>query len=75
MTAQYWEGYRKFAAGERWQACTTSEQIRGWLAASAGKAACDIMDAMAKAGASPEELDRAVESSVEDDYEWIRTGC
>lgn len=78
MSAGWYEGYRKFAAGESWQRCHTAGELSGWLAAASGSALCGAMDAMAEAGASPAQLDgflSNVESSIEDDYEWIRTGC
>lgn len=78
MSAGWYEGYRKFASGEGWQRCHTAGELSGWLAAASGSALCGAMDAMAEAGASPAQLDgflSSVESSIEDDYQWIRTGC
>lgn len=78
MSAGWYEGYRKFAQGEGWQRCHTAGELSGWLAAASGSALCGAMDAMAEAGASPAQLDgflSSVESSIEDDYQWIRTGC
>lgn len=78
MSAGWYEGYRKFAAGEGWNRCHTAGELSGWLAAASGSALCSAMDAMAEAGASAADLDgflSNVESSIEDDHEWIRRGC
>jgi hypothetical protein len=78
MSAGWYEGYRKFAQGESWNRCHTAAELSGWLAAASGSALCGAMDAMAEAGASAADLDGflgSVESSIEDDHQWIRTGC
>lgn len=80
MSAGWYEGYRKFAAGESFERCRTAAELSGWLAAASGHAACETLDAAAAAGASGERLDDVLvslsrESSIEDDYDWIRMGC
>jgi len=74
MNAGWYEGFRKFAAGDGWQRCHTAAELSGWLAAQAGQAACGTLDAMAQAGADGHDMDVFL-SSIEDDHEWIRRGC
>jgi hypothetical protein len=74
MTGEWYEGFKKFADGRNWTACTTGQQLLGWTAAQRGQAACQVMDSMAEAGADGQDMDVFL-SSIEDDHEWIRRGC
>ncbi len=68
------KGFALYAAGYADSRCDNYAQVVGWYDACSAEAACRTMDYMAAAGATSEELDVFL-SSIEDDYDWIRTGC
>lgn len=83
MAKTYTEGWDAYAAGRPIDDCETDAARRGWWAANASEAACLAVDYLAATGQAA-DIDAFVDSlrqcsrpepGVEDDYEWIRTGC
>lgn len=67
-------GWRLYVQGQPITACANDAQRAGWMSANKAEAFCAVLDyeASRKQDGSAFVL---VESSIEDDYAWIRTGC
>lgn len=71
MNSYYWRGWDAYANGEPLEGCRSDLEIQGWFAALRA-------DADSQTDAWLVEHQPVVvvsESFIEDDYEWIRTGC
>ncbi len=68
------KGFALYAEGKSDSRCANHAQVVGWYAACTADAACQTIDHMAAEGQTAEDFDLFL-SSIEDDYDWIRTGC
>lgn len=69
-TNYFWRGWDAYANGEPLEACRSDLEIRGWMAALHAEA-----DSQTDTWLVEHRPVVVYESSIEDDYDWIRTGC
>lgn len=64
-------GFRLYAEGKSDSACANHAQRTGFFDAIKAESASKHIAVLADCGMTAEQMDYA----IEDDYEWIRTGC
>ena len=79
----YQEGWDAYTAGRPIDECETEAARRGWWAANAAEAVCLVVDYLAATGQTA-RIEAFVgflrdvtlpPVGIENDHEWVRTGC